>query len=563
MPQKTAASYDVLVIGSGASGGWAAKRLAEAGVNVALVEAGRPHTPEDFREHKRPFELPFGNLSRDLLRKTRPRQTDCYACTEYNADWFVNDHDEPYTTPADKPFSWQGRLRIVGGRTNVWGRQSYRLSEQDMKGQSFDGEGADWPLSYTDLVPYYDLVERYVGITGRAENVPELPDSQFLPPMAMTCAETRLRTSVKRAFGRTVTIGRAANLTTALNGRSACHYCGPCERGCVTRSYFNSAVTTVRDAMATGKCTLVTNAMVYQVLMDANHKRAVGIRYVDRVTRETRELRARAVVLCAQALESVRILLNSATRQHANGLANSSGALGRYLMDHLWVAGGAEGEFPDFPDRATLDRAARPNGLYVIRFRNTMNGPRHAAYVRGYGFQGGNRLDFNWAAPGFGDSWKRQLLDPVVSVRLAGFGECLPYRSNYVEIDPETVDMYGIPVLRIHMAWGENEKAMIPDMAATASEMLDAAGARNIRPYAVPDRVPGYGIHELGIARMGSDPRASVLNQFQQSHDISNLFVMDGASFPSGGCQNPTLTIMALAVRSTDHLLEQMKRGNV
>jgi choline dehydrogenase-like flavoprotein len=563
MPQKTAASYDVLVIGSGASGGWAAKRLAEAGVNVALVEAGRPHTPEDFREHKRPFELPFGNLSRDLLRKTRPRQTDCYACTEYNADWFVNDHDEPYTTPADKPFSWQGRLRIVGGRTNVWGRQSYRLSEQDMKGQSFDGEGADWPLSYTDLVPYYDLVERYVGITGRAENVPELPDSQFLPPMAMTCAETRLRTSVKRAFGRTVTIGRAANLTTALNGRSACHYCGPCERGCVTRSYFNSAVTTVRDAMATGKCTLVTNAMVYQVLMDANHKRAVGIRYVDRVTRETRELRARAVVLCAQALESVRILLNSATRQHANGLANSSGALGRYLMDHLWVAGGAEGEFPDFPDRATLDRAARPNGLYVIRFRNTMNGPRHPAYVRGYGFQGGNRLDFNWAAPGFGDSWKRQLLDPVVSVRLAGFGECLPYRSNYVEIDPETVDMYGIPVLRIHMAWGENEKAMIPDMAATASEMLDAAGARNIRPYAVPDRVPGYGIHELGIARMGSDPRASVLNQFQQSHDISNLFVMDGASFPSGGCQNPTLTIMALAVRSTDHLLEQMKRGNV
>jgi choline dehydrogenase-like flavoprotein len=563
MQQKTAATYDVLVIGSGASGGWAAKRLAEAGVNVALVEAGRPHTPNDHREHKRPFELTYGNLSRDLLRKTRPRQTDCYACTEFNADWFVNDLEEPYTTPSDKPFSWQGRLRIVGGRTNVWARQSYRFSEQDLKGKSFDGAGVDWPLSYNDLVPYYDIVERYVGVSGRAEQVPELPDGQFLPAMPMTCAETRLRSRVKQAFGRTVTIGRTANLTAALNGRSACHYCGPCERGCVTRSYFNSATTTVRDAVATGKCTLITNAMVYQVLMDASHKKAVGIRYVDRVTRETREVRGRAVVLCAQALESARILLNSATRQQPNGLGNSSGTLGRYLMDHLWVAGGAEGEFPDFPERATLDRAARPNGIYVIRFRNAAKGPRTKEFVRGYGFQGGNRLDFSWGKAGFGDAWKKSLLDPVVSVSLSGFGECLPYESNFVELDKETVDIYGIPVLRISMTWGENEKAMIRDMPVTAAEMLDAAGAKNIRPFIVPDRVPGYAIHELGIARMGADPKTSVLNQFQQSHDVPNLFVMDGASFPSGACQNPTLTIMTLAVRSTDHLLEEMKRGTI
>jgi choline dehydrogenase-like flavoprotein len=563
MQQKTAPSYDVLVIGSGASGGWAAKRLAEAGVSVALVEAGRPHTSGDFREHKRPFDLPFANLSRDLVRKTRPRQTDCYACTEFNADWFVNDLEEPYTTPADKPFSWQGRLRLVGGRTNVWARQSYRFSEQDLKGKSFDGQGEDWPLSYNDLAPYYDIVERYVGVSGRAEQVPELPDGEFLPAMPMTCAETRLRTSVKKAFGRTVTIGRTANLTRALNGRSACHYCGPCERGCVTRSYFNSALTTVRDAVATGTCTLVTNAMVHQVLMDADHKKAVGIRYVDRETRETRELRARAVVLCAQALESTRILLNSKTRQHPNGLGNTSGTLGRYLMDHLWVAGGAEGEFPDFPDRATLDRAARPNGIYVIRFQNTIKGPRRKEFVRGYGFQGGNRLDFNWGRTGFGEAWKKSLLDPVVSVGLSGFGECLPYKSNFVEIDPETVDIYGIPVLRISMTWGENEKKMIRDMPVTAAEMLDAAGAKNIRPFVVPDRVPGYAIHELGTARMGSDRKTSVLNQFQQSHDIPNLFVMDGASFTSGACQNPTLTIMTLAVRSTDHLLEEMKRGSI
>jgi choline dehydrogenase-like flavoprotein len=245
-------NYDVIVVGSGASGGWAAKRLAEAGVNVALLEAGRAHQKGESYEHMRPHELPYANLSRQLLRQARPRQTDCYACTEHNAHWFVNDHDEPYTTPSGRPFSWQGRLRMVGGRTNVWGRQSYRFSQQDLKGYSFDGAGADWPLNYEDLAPWYDIVERYVGISGQAENIAELPDSRFLPAMAMTCAEERLRAAAKTSFGRTITIGRAAVLTTALNGRSACHYCGPCERGCVTRSYFNSAFTTVADAVATG-----------------------------------------------------------------------------------------------------------------------------------------------------------------------------------------------------------------------------------------------------------------------------------------------------------------------
>jgi glucoside 3-dehydrogenase (cytochrome c) catalytic subunit len=556
-------SFDVVVVGSGASGGWAAKRLAEAGIKVAIVEAGRAQTKNESVEHKRPFDLPYANLSRELLRQTRPRQTDCYACTEYNAHWFVNDFDEPYTTPEGKPFSWQGRLRLVGGRTNVWGRQSYRYSQQDLKGRSFDGAGEDWPISYEDLAPYYDVVERHIGVSGQAEGVGELPDGQFLPAMAMTCAETRLRERVKTAFGRTITIGRAANLTTRLNGRAACHYCGPCERGCVTRSYFNSAFTTVPDALATGNCALVTNAMVYQVVMDRDRRRATGVRYVDRVTRETREVTGRVVVLCAQALESVRILLNSTTPRDPNGLANSSGILGRYLMDHLWVAGGASGEFPDIPDTPTLDRPHRPNGLYVVRFRNTMNGERSKRFLRGYGFQGGGDTDFRFAAPGFGDSWKRAIHDPVVSAGLSGFGECLPNHDNFVEIDPETTDVFGIPVLRIHMAWGGNEKAMIPDMAESAAEMLDAAGAKNIRPFMVPDRIPGFGIHEMGGARMGVDPKTSVLTQFQQTHDVPNLFVMDASGFPSGGCQNPTLTIMSLAVRSTDFLMQEMNRGNL
>jgi choline dehydrogenase-like flavoprotein len=379
----------------------------------------------------------------------------------------------------------------------------------------------------------------------------------------MTCAETRLRQAAETKFGRTITIGRTAILTRPLNRRAACHYCGPCERGCATHSYFNAAFTTVADAIASGNCTLVTNAMVYQVLMDREERRAAGVRYVDRLTRETREIRGRVVVLCAQALESIRILLNSKTPGQPEGLANSSGVLGRYLMDHLWVAGGAGGEFPDIRDEATLNRPRRPNGLYGIRFRNTAKGPRSKRFLRGYGYQGGGATDFNWAAPGFGDSWKAAIRDPIVSVRLAGFGECLPYRENFVEIDPETVDVYGIPVLRIHMSWGENELAMIPDMAESAAEMLDAAGATNIQPFMAPDRVPGYGIHEMGGARMGSEPKTSVLNAFQQTHDVRNLFVMDAAGFPSGGCQNPTLTIMALAVRSTDYLMDEMKRGSL
>ncbi len=563
MQTKSQTHFDVLVIGSGASGGWAAKRLAEAGIKVALVDAGRPHRPDEFKEHQQPFDLKYRNLATELIRRTRPRQKDCYACTEYTYDWFANDLEEPYTTTPGTGFSWQGRMRITGGRTNVWGRQSYRLSEQDMKGKSFDGSGEDWPLSYNDLAPYYDLVEQYVGISGEAEGVPELPDGKFLPAMPMSCAEMQFRTRVKAKLGRTMTIGRSANLTVPLNGHAACHYCGPCERGCTTHSYFNSAFTTVADALETGNCTHIPNAMVYRVVMDQDHRKATGLLYVDRVTRETKEVRGRVVVVCAQALESARILLNSATRQQPNGLANSSEALGRYLMDHIFVAGGATGDFPDLATKPTLTAPRRPNGIYVIRFRNTINGPRSKKFLRGYGFQGGSSVRFNWEAPGFGEDYKKALLEPVNSLRIAGFGECLPYRNNYVELDPETVDIYGIPVLRINMTWGENEKAMIPDMAESAAEMMEAAGATNIQPFMVLDREPGWGIHEVGVARMGSDPKTSVLNQFQQTHDISNVFVMDGACFPSCGCQNPTLTIMALAVRSCDYLKEEMKRGNL
>ncbi len=562
--QKTSRQFDVIVIGSGASGGWAAKRLSEAGIKVALLEAGRPQPDSNFSEHVPAFKLKYRDKAGEVIRKTRHRQRDCYACREWNYDWFANDIEEPYTTPDDKPFSWQGRMRVVGGRTNVWGRQSYRLSEQDLKGKSFDGYGEDWPLSYKDLEPYYDLVEDYVGISGQAEGVPELPDSRFHPAMAMTCAEMQVRTRVKQKLGYTVTIGRAANITKPINGRVACHYCGPCEQGCATHSYFNAAFTTVADAVKSGNTTLITDAMVYKILTDPQTAKATGVMYIDRNTREIKEVHARAVILSAQALESARILFNSANTQFPNGLANSSGVLGHYLMDHIWVAGGASGQFPDLPSEApSLGAPKRPTGLYTIRMRNTMNGPRSKEFIRGFGFQGGGSLSFNLNAPGYGAAFKKSVLDPVNSVSFAGFGECLARYDNFVAIDPTVVDAYGIPVLRITMSWGENDRKMIPDMAATAVEMLEASGAKNIRPFQMMNRVPGYGIHEMGTARMGADAKTSVLTQFCQTHDIKNLFVTDASAFVSGGCQNPTLTIMALTVRSCDFLMQEMKAGNV
>jgi choline dehydrogenase-like flavoprotein len=383
--------------------------------------------------------------------------------------------------------------------------------------------------------------------------------------MGMRCVERHVREAVKKKLGWTLTLGRSANLTKATNGRQPCHYCGPCERGCVTHSYFNAAFTTVADALKSGNCTLVQNAMVYKVLVDRVTHKARGVLYIDRVTREAKEVYAKVVVLSAQALESARILLNSRSEQDPGGLANSSGVLGHYLMDHLWVAGGASAEFPELAaySKPSVSGPRRPDGMYLIRFRNTKDGPRSKRFLRGYGFQGGGDASFRLDAPGFGDAYKKSLLDPRVTMSFAGFGECLPYYDNYVEIDRNVNDVFGIPVLRFHMKWRENERNMIPDMMESAVEALEAAGGARIQPFMVPDRIPGYGIHEMGVARMGADRKKSILNQFQQAHDVHNLFVMDAAGFTSGACQNPTLTIMALTVRSTDYLLEQMRKGDV
>jgi choline dehydrogenase-like flavoprotein len=563
MADKTKQPYDVLVVGSGASGGWACKRLAEAGLKVALLEAGRPQSDKNFSEHKPAFELKYRNLAKEIVRKTRPIQSKFEVCSEYNYDWFVNDLEEPYTTPTGQPFNWMGRLRMTGGRTNVWGRVSLRFSDWDFKAASHDGYGEDWPLSYKDIEPYYDLVEKYVGITGSAESLEHLPDGQFQPPVPLTCQETLFRNRVKEKLGRTVMPARSANLSKPLNGRGPCHYCGPCERGCMTHSYFNSAFTTVADALATGNCTLISNAMVHKVLLDPDGNRAGGVLYVDRNTRETREVQARAVILCAQSQESVRILLNSATPQYSNGLANSSGALGHYLTAHV-RSGGGRGEFPTFGAKPSIEGGGphKPLGIYIARFRNLQNAPPYKKFLRGFGYEGESSTEFNWGAPGFGEAYKKALLDPRTRIEITGFGEVLPRWDNFVELDSNVKDIYGIPVLRIHMSDGENERAMIQDMGDSAGEMLEAAGAKNIRTYAHPS-APRWALHEAGIARMGADPKKSVLNQFQQTHDVKNLFVMDASGFTSNPCQNPTLTIMSLAVRSCDYLMSELKRNSL
>lgn len=555
--------YDVVIVGSGATGGWAAKQLTEAGLQVAVLEAGRTLDPEtDFTEHKRPFDVPFrGRRLGTRARQARqPVQSLCYQCDEYTNHLFVDDTENPYTTPADRPFYWI-RGRHVGGRSIMWARQTYRLSDYDFKAASRDGFGVDWPLDYETVAPYYEQVERFIGVSGRAEGLPQLPDGAFLPPMHLTCGEELLKTAMRDRFGRTLTIGRCAILTQDLNGRPKCHYCGPCSRGCVTGSYYSSPSSSLPAAEATDRLTLIPNAVASHIEVDDAGK-CRSVYYVDRITRQHREVFGDAVVLCASTLESTRIMLNSTSDRHPNGLANSSGVLGHYLMDHV-NGGGASGVLPvlqNIPDT----RGTRPNGIYIPRFRNIED--RNPNFLRGYGYQGGAR-PVAWGhamdIPGFGAQFKQEVREkrPWL-ISLGGFGEHLPQFDNYCEIDKTRTDAWGIPILHISAAYGDNEHKMIDDMADAAEEMLRAVGAEDIETRRAA-ALPGLGIHEVGTARMGDDPSTSVLNTWEQAHDVSNLFVMDGSAYPSSACQNPTITFMALATRACEYLVEELRAGRV
>ncbi len=555
--------YDAVVVGSGATGGWVAKELTEAGFRVAVLEAGRTLDPKaDFTEHKRPFDMPFRGrrLGSETTQARQPVQKLCYQCDEYTNHLFVDDGENPYTTPKDRPFAWI-RGRHVGGKSIMWARQSYRLSDHDMKAASKDGYGIDWPLGYADLAPYYDRVEDFIGVSGQTEGLEQLPDGKFLPPMNLTCGEHLLRTALKDRFGRTLTIGRTAVLTQAHRGRPKCHYCGPCSRGCVTGSYYSSPSSSLPAAEATGRLTLIPNAVVSHVTVDDSGK-AKGVYYIDRLSRNHREIDAKIVILCASTLESARIMLNSSSSRYPNGIANSSGVLGHYLMDHV-MGGGASGVLPvlkGVPDT----RGNRPNGVYIIRYRNITD--QHPDFLRGYGYQG-SAQEVKWGhamdVPGFGAEFKQAVREERPwQISIGGFGENLPRYENYCELDKNIVDAWGIPVLHISAAYGDNERRMVRDMGEQAAEMLEATGAEDI-VMRNEISIPGLAIHEVGTARMGSDAKTSVLNQYGQAHDVNNLFVMDGSAYPSSACQNPTITFMALASRSCDYLTEEYRAGRI
>ncbi len=535
-----------------------------------MLEAGRKVDPStEYTDHKWPYELPFrGFGDRNDQQRTQPVQSTCYACDEYGRQFFINDLENPYTTPPDKPFMWI-RARQVGGRTIQWGRQSYRFSDYDFKAASRDGYGDDWPIAYADLAPYYDLVEQFVGVSGSYENMPQLPDGKFLPPMDLTCGELLLKKAVAgmKDPHRRVIIGRAAILTKNLHEntadeRAACHWCGHCERGCVTYSYFCSAHSTVPAAERTGNTTLVPHAVVREVLLDKNTGKASGVAYVDATTKEHHEARAKIVMLCAGTLESTRILLNSKTLDGSEGLANSSGVLGHYLMDH------ASGAFTyaamPMLDAKYLGQDGRANGLYIPRFRNLDS--QNGKFLRGYGYQGSSTQSLYQHAkylPGFGAELKKTVRENHPwSFFLIAFAECLARHENKVSINKKVVDAWGIPSLHIEMAFGDNERKLIGDASDQAVEMLTAAGAVGIRSSKALS-TPGLGIHEVGTARMGNDPKKSVLNKFNQAHDVKNLFVTDGASFVSSANQNPTVTMMAITARACDYAVEELRAGRL
>ncbi len=557
--------YDAIVVGSGATGGWAAKVLAEKGLTVLVLEAGRKLDPaKDFREHTQPYELKYRGLaSGEKYAPRQPIQSKCYAANEYGHHMFVDDIDNPYTTPEDKPFWWI-RRRQVGGRSLTWGRQSYRLSDFDFKAASRDGYGEDWPFSYAELEPYYKQVERFVGISGSYENLPQLPDSEFQPAMALTCAERLLKKGIESMWkDRKLIIGRAAILTKSLPGRPACHYCGHCDRGCETHSYFSSPGSTLPAAAKTGRMTLRPNAVVREILVDANTGKARGVRVIDQNTKQDYEYLGKTVVLCASTLESTRILMLSKSRQHPAGIGASSGVLGHYLMDHMYQIS-AGGIVPMLKGQAYDYSDGRANGVYVPRFRNIND--KQKDFIRGYGMQGGAKMGYTFShgkrTPGFGAELKKLIREAPNEITwgLGAWCEMLPRHDNRVTLNAGKPDAYGIPTLHIECTHGDNERALAKDALVTIQEMGAAAGF-TITYASNNPAPPGFCIHEVGTARMGNDPKKSVLNKYNQVWEMPNVFVTDGAAFVSQGCQNPTLTMMAITARACDYLAGEYKRG--
>jgi choline dehydrogenase-like flavoprotein len=565
--------YDAIVVGSGISGGWAAKELCEKGLRTLVLERGRnvEHGKDYITEHKPAWQMQLRNRRippESPLAKDYPVQARTGQFIEAAAHFFLKDSEHPYLE--EKPFTWiQGNQ--VGGRSLIWGRQTYRWSDLDFEANLRDGHGVDWPIRYADVAPWYSYVEKFAGVSGERLGLPHLPDGEFQPPMELNAAELWLKGGIERAYpGRHLTIGRAAILTAPLGDRQPCHFCGPCERGCSTGSYFSSQASTLPAARKTGKLTLRPQSLAHTVLYDPSTNRATGIRFVDTETGEMHDVFARIVFLCASTLATTRLLLNSKSARFPDGLGNSSGVVGHYLMDHHFIVGAAGG-VPGLLDH--YYEGNRPNGFYIPRFRNLAAADSdHLKFTRGYGYQGGAGRG-GWGrgigSAGIGVELKRRLHDAGPwSVGMTAFGECLPRRENRAWLDAERADRWGIPLLRIDCSWGPNELAMREDMRTQAEQMLRAAGCTDVNSWDgnKPGELgaePGLGIHEMGTARMGRDPKTSALNANNQLHDVPNVFVTDGSCMTSSACQNPSITYMALTARAADFAVREMQRRNL
>lgn len=551
-------SYDAIVIGSGISGGWAAKELCEKGLKVLLLERGRnvEHIKDYTTATMHPWEFPHRLVNTEKEKEEDPIQSKAY--DESSKHFFVRDKEHPYIQ--DKPFSWV-RGYQVGGRSLTWGRQCYRLSDLDFEANAKDGYGVDWPIRYKDIAPWYDHVETFAGISGQAEGLPHLPDGQFLPPMEMNCVEKHLQQKIREKYSdRLLTIARVANLTKGWKDRGPCQFRNLCHRGCPFGGYFSSNSSTLPAAMATGNLTIRPFSIVSEILYDKEKKKVTGVRIIDTETKETTEFFSRIIFLNASTIATASILLNSVSTAFPNGLGNNHDLVGRHLMDHHFKVG-AMGRMNGF--RENYYKGRRPTGIYIPRFRNVNDQTRRDDYVRGFGYQGyAERQAWNdqFNLEGYGPEFKKQITDPGKwEMWMAAWGETLPYADNRITLDKNQKDQWGLPLVKINFEIRENEKAMRKDMQASAVEMLEKAGFSGIEGFDY-NYIGGECVHEMGTARMGLDAKTSVLNKWNQVHEAQNLFITDGSCMTSSATQNPSLTYMALTARACAYAVEEMKK---
>ncbi|RUA11809.1 MAG: GMC family oxidoreductase [Flavobacteriia bacterium] len=556
--------YDAIVIGTGITGGWAAKELTEKGLKTLVLERGRmvKHIVDYPTMYKDPWDFTYkGELTQKEKEHQLKQTRTGYVPDEATKHFFVDDLKHPYNE--DKRFDWI-RGYQVGGRSLTWWRQSYRWSDLDFEANKKDGVAIDWPIRYKDLEKWYDYVEDYIGVSGEKLGLPQLPDGKFGPPMELNCVETYLKEKIAENYDdRILTIGRTAHITgdKQYEGRSKCQYRDRCVRGCPFGGYFSSNSSTLPAAERTGNMTLRPNSIVHEIIYDEKLKKATGVKVIDSETKEKLVFNAKIIFVCASTVPTAAILLQSKSKRFPNGMGNDSGELGHNLMDHH-LGVGAYAKADQFNDKYFKGR--RPNGIYVPRFRNLGDEKTKTDFLRGYGFQGGaKRVDYTdkIQEAGYGEELTEKILKPGDwRIALSGFGECLPYHENKMYLDYDKTDEWGLPTVTFDAEWRENEMKMRKDMEQQAKEILKKAGFKNVKTYN-NSHAPGIGIHEMGTARMGKDPKTSVVNENNQVHGVPNVYVTDGSCMTSSACQNPSLTYMAITVRAADHAVKQLKKA--